>query len=709
MAINRVQGGTNQNWTGDDLSSLSVTLSAVGSGNLICGGGSCSPDVTDLQVLDGSGNPCTISRAYDSTNNQTAFVFYRANVTNAPTTFTLSRTGAGVFHYVTLTVDEFSGVATSSPLTGTPSTNVQNSPGTGTDAITSGNTTPAIDGCLIYGYTQNDSGSTLAAAGTGYTSATSNATSASRSEYKVQTTAAATAATFTVAANESHITGVMAFTPATSGVTADFTTTLGSIGLSADASVGSVGVSGDATITIGAFTLSATASVSMSADASITLGSFSIDSTASAGWTVPVSWTDIAGEDGYRIKWGTASGVYTLSADVPANATAYDIGGLQAGTTYYSRVYGLAAGVEGTPSDEIVFVVGQPIADASITIDPFVLSSTASVTGGVIADAAIPLGSFSLASIGTVQSSVAADAQITLSDFQLSSIGVVSQSSSITADSTILLDNFVLSADASVVAPVTADVAISIENFLLSADAIVIPSSAAPLIPRVRIRRATSIGSLSSDVNICNMALSHLGDEAAVSSIDPPDGSAQAGLCARYYPVARDSLLDMFPWGFCSARTALTAFSDAPAFGWQFAYAFPNGAITINAVMSSSAPSDDMVEEFVTEALPDGTPVIYTNVENAVCRYNMAVSDVTKFSQAFAMALSWLLASYLAGPIIKGDSGRKAAKECMDEFRYWYGRATIVDAQQNRRRPIHSPDWISGREGGGYDSNPWGR
>ena len=36
---------------------------------------------------------------------------------------------------------------------------------------------------------------------------------------------------------------------------------------------------------------------------------------------------------------------------------------------------------------------------------------------------------------------------------------------------------------------------------------------------------------MASDVQICNIALAHLGDTATVASINPPEGSAQAEHC----------------------------------------------------------------------------------------------------------------------------------------------------------------------------------
>ena len=50
---------------------------------------------------------------------------------------------------------------------------------------------------------------------------------------------------------------------------------------------------------------------------------------------------------------------------------------------------------------------------------------------------------------------------------------------------------------------------------------------------------------MSTPVDICNLALARLGDEANVQSISPPDGSTQAALCAQFYPIARDTALTM--------------------------------------------------------------------------------------------------------------------------------------------------------------------
>ena len=67
---------------------------------------------------------------------------------------------------------------------------------------------------------------------------------------------------------------------------------------------------------------------------------------------------------------------------------------------------------------------------------------------------------------------------------------------------------------------------------------------------------------MASEVDICNLALAHLGDSATVASINPPEGSAQAEMCQRFYPIARDSLLEMHNWGFATRRKALAQLNN---------------------------------------------------------------------------------------------------------------------------------------------------
>lgn len=201
---------------------------------------------------------------------------------------------------------------------------------------------------------------------------------------------------------------------------------------------------------------------------------------------------------------------------------------------------------------------------------------------------------------------------------------------------------------------------------------------------------------MASEVDICNLALARLGDNATVASIDPPEGSAQAEHCAQFFAVARDSLLEMHPWKFATRRVLLAKLT-VPSWDWSHAYAEPTEALKLLAVLPASASSDADTQEYEAETDANGTAIILTNQDDASLRFVARVTDTTKFSPLFVDALAWLLASYLAGPVLKGDAGAAMSKACLQSFMLAFSKAKTSDANQRKVRPEHTPDWIAGR------------
>ena len=200
---------------------------------------------------------------------------------------------------------------------------------------------------------------------------------------------------------------------------------------------------------------------------------------------------------------------------------------------------------------------------------------------------------------------------------------------------------------------------------------------------------------MASEVDICNLALSRLGDDATVASIDPPEGSAQAGYCARFYPMARDALLEMHAWGFATRTDKLAALAQAVP-GWGCTYALPQSALRVLAVLPTGFAGFEAAQGYVVAAGAGGR-VVATDQEGAYLRYVGAVVDTTLFPPLFTEALSWLLASHLAGPVLKADAGVAAARACMQGFVLAFNNAKVSDANQRQGEPVHTPAWIAGR------------
>lgn len=172
---------------------------------------------------------------------------------------------------------------------------------------------------------------------------------------------------------------------------------------------------------------------------------------------------------------------------------------------------------------------------------------------------------------------------------------------------------------------------------------------------------------MASDVQLCNMALSHIGADARVSSISPPDGSVEAGHCATFYDVARTEMLEPGNWAFSLKRAALAQVVN-PSTVWAYAYTKPADCLRPLRILRPSIAVTVFTQDLVVEPHTDDRDsapydieggVILTNEPDAVLVYVRDVTDSTKFPASFTSALSYLLASYLAGPILKGNDGMR--------------------------------------------------
>ena len=222
---------------------------------------------------------------------------------------------------------------------------------------------------------------------------------------------------------------------------------------------------------------------------------------------------------------------------------------------------------------------------------------------------------------------------------------------------------------------------------------------------------------MATEVDICNLALANLGDDATIATLSPPEGSAQAEKAARFYPIARDNLLEMHTWNFAAKRGNL-ALTTNTLDQWDYAYIAPSDMMNPVAIISPSAQNDyatrmsagdtpgNLTANFApTIVAGQYTPqqfaiegsFIYTNQENAMLRYQSYVTDPTLFSPLFVTTLSWHLASMLAGPIIKGDQGMAEAKRSTQMMQ---GYLTQAKQSDNLHRDItieHIVPWTSGR------------
>ncbi|MGA0397094.1 MAG: hypothetical protein ACO3O3_08030 [Ilumatobacteraceae bacterium] len=213
-----------------------------------------------------------------------------------------------------------------------------------------------------------------------------------------------------------------------------------------------------------------------------------------------------------------------------------------------------------------------------------------------------------------------------------------------------------------------------------------------------------------SEIDICNLALANLGEQARVTSIDPSDGSREADLCAQFFDLARDQMLEKHAWDFALRSVTLTKRSSSPRVDYKCAYDYPDDVLSVLSVVRSDVDYNYKTmgntgqKPYSVELDANGDRVLLTDEENALLLYVAKVTDSTKWSSLFVRALSWQLACHLAGPVLKGEEGMKMIQMCEQMADRTFRQATKHDGDHKRDVDTndHVPIWQRHRSNRGY-------
>ncbi len=202
---------------------------------------------------------------------------------------------------------------------------------------------------------------------------------------------------------------------------------------------------------------------------------------------------------------------------------------------------------------------------------------------------------------------------------------------------------------------------------------------------------------MATEVDICNAALSMLGCAGDIVSISPAEGGRFAERCAREYPICRNLVLESYDWSFAVRRASL-ACSGEEVSGWKYSYAKPADAVSVIAVLPPDDKFYEHPQSFIVEADPStGVERILTDQEDAVCRYTFYCKNTARFTEKFSTCITLLLASRLAGNVIKGDNGMKVAASLLKQYNATIAEAKHQDMKQRRKGFDNRATWLKFR------------
>lgn len=182
---------------------------------------------------------------------------------------------------------------------------------------------------------------------------------------------------------------------------------------------------------------------------------------------------------------------------------------------------------------------------------------------------------------------------------------------------------------------------------------------------------------MASVVEICNMALSRIGNSQHIDSLE--ERSVQAEQCSLFYELSRDAVLRDFNWPFATKFVVLAEVAANPDPVNPYSYALPIDCLKVRRIVDQIQPAsmsyvgawaDEPIHLYRRE-LPyrliqgESTRLIATSISPATLEYTARIEEPGLFDAMFVSALAWKLAAELALPLAKEQN---VAASCEQQY-----------------------------------------
>lgn len=199
---------------------------------------------------------------------------------------------------------------------------------------------------------------------------------------------------------------------------------------------------------------------------------------------------------------------------------------------------------------------------------------------------------------------------------------------------------------------------------------------------------------MADEVEICNLALSNI---RAGSINNLGEKSPQAQICKLKYPIMRDRCLRDAVWNFNRGIKALASI-DVEIYNWAYAYKYPVDCLKIHRIIPEyeEVTGDvSVVSRLIdTQILPitdyrrqvayevfnfSNVKVIGCNETTLHIDYAIKITDPNLFSDDFIIALSHLISSEVAIPLVGVEKGRSLRSDSLQLYEQYISSASESD------------------------------
>lgn len=226
----------------------------------------------------------------------------------------------------------------------------------------------------------------------------------------------------------------------------------------------------------------------------------------------------------------------------------------------------------------------------------------------------------------------------------------------------------------------------------------------------------------TSDVAICNLALSAVGTRSSIASLT--EDSVEARECNLHYTPALEAVLSSAHWNFARKQATATLVKDGTVAGttnpppppWLYEYAYPNDCLNVRYILPQLASAQGVVPGTVavesiatapvyfilssdTDASGNDSNVLLTNQPQAILVYTKRITNPNLFDAGFLDAFALYLASRITFQLT-GD--RQLARDIFNRADALSKAARASNGNEGITVIDSVPDWIRVR---GYYSD----
>lgn len=229
-----------------------------------------------------------------------------------------------------------------------------------------------------------------------------------------------------------------------------------------------------------------------------------------------------------------------------------------------------------------------------------------------------------------------------------------------------------------------------------------------------------------NDTDVVNLALTKIGIQGSVSSINPSDGSTEGDAASILYEPLMNSLHRAANWNFARKQDYLTLLRAAvingiqsdnpPPQPWFYEYLYPADCLRARFIIPYFASNSNVsppltTSETVIPNLFEGPPikfvvgndrdlhgnptrVILTEMQNAILVYTARITDPTQWDPNFLDAATNYLGAWLINALSRN---RAQLNDMVAATKEIIATARTTDGDEGITSADHLPDWIAVR------------